>query len=152
VARCVGRHAFSAGRMWEAQWGNTIAPKNFNLWYYFGRCRLSAGAADRHRDFPDDELQADADTGAIRLQSNYNHARRCGAAGSSATCIRTGASAFFICRHLQMFRGLTLRLVTASRQRDCWMVFGMLMYWPDGGSIFSATSAVGARCRTGALR
>ena len=66
---------FPLTALWESQWGKYVAPKNFNFWYYFGSLAdARAGDADRHRHFPDDELQARRDQG-VRLR-RVHHARR----------------------------------------------------------------------------
>ena len=65
---------------WKEHLSEYYAPKNFNFWYFFGSLALLVLVhADRHRHFPDHELQARRGAG-VRL-GRVHHARRVGAAG-----------------------------------------------------------------------
>src|SRR5258706_2290240 len=95
---------FPLTKLWEEQWGKYVAPKNFNFWYYFGW--LSAFVLLLQivtgifltMNYKPDATQAFASVEYIMRDVwggwiiRYMHS--------------TGASAFFICVYLHMFRGL----------------------------------------------
>ena len=58
----------------ESQLTGYYAPKNFNIWYFFGFTRAGgAGAAARHRHLPHDVLQAGR--GDLVRLGRVHHAR-----------------------------------------------------------------------------
>ncbi len=111
-------------KMWEEQWGKYIAPKNFNFWYYFGS--LSAFVLVLQivtgifltMHYKPDAAQAFASVEYIMRDVwggwiiRYMHS--------------TGASAFFICVYLHMFRGLLYG--SYRKPRELLWIFGMLIY------------------------
>ncbi len=111
-------------RMWEEQWGKYVAPKNFNFWYYFGS--LSAFVLVLQivtgifltMHYKPDATQAFASVEYIMRDVwggwfiRYMHS--------------TGASAFFICVYLHMFRGLMYG--SYRKPRELIWIFGMLIY------------------------
>ncbi|MDB5812641.1 MAG: Cytochrome b/b6 domain protein [Betaproteobacteria bacterium] len=110
--------------LWESQWGKYIAPKNFNFWYYFGS--LSAFVLVLQivtgifltMNYKPDAAQAFASVEYIMRDVwggwliRYMHS--------------TGASAFFICVYLHMFRGLLYG--SYRKPRELLWIFGMLIY------------------------
>ena len=115
---------FPLTALWESQWGKYVAPKNFNFWYYFGS--LSAFV-----------LVLQIVTG-IFLTMNYKPDATLAFASVEyimrdvwgGWIIRymhsTGASAFFICVYLHMFRGLLYG--SYRKPRELLWIFGMLIY------------------------
>src|SRR3954464_2999474 len=110
--------------LWEDQWGKYIAPKNFNFWYYFGS--LSAFVLVLQiltgifltMNYKPDATHAFASVEYIMRDVwggwiiRYMHS--------------TGASAFFICVYLHMFRGLLYG--SYRKPRELLWIFGMLIY------------------------
>src|ERR1039457_3384189 len=111
-------------KLWEEQWGKYVAPKNFNFWYYFGS--LSAFV-----------LVLQIVTG-IFLTMNYKPDATLAFASVEyimrdvwgGWIIRymhsTGASAFFICVYLHMFRALLYGSYRSPR--ELMWIFGVLIY------------------------
>ena len=110
--------------LWESQWGKYVAPKNFNFWYYFGS--LSAFVLVLQivtgifltMNYKPDAAQAFASVEYIMRDVwggwiiRYMHS--------------TGASAFFICVYLHMFRALLYG--SYRKPRELLWIFGMLIY------------------------
>ena len=110
--------------LWESQWGKYVAPKNFNFWYYFGSLaafvlvlQIVTGIF-LTMNYKPDAAQAFASVEYIMREVpwgwwiRYMHS--------------TGASAFFICVYLHMFRAL---LYGSYRQpRELLWIFGVLIY------------------------
>ena len=91
-------------KMWEEQWGKYVAPKNFNFWYYFGSLaafvlvlQIVTGIFLTMNYKPDASL-AFASVEYIMREVPFGWIIR--------YMHSTGASAFFICVYLHMFRGL----------------------------------------------
>src|SRR5436190_7115289 len=115
---------FPLTALWEEQWGKYVAPKNFNFWYYFGS--LSAFVLVLQivtgifltMNYKPDAAQAFASVEYIMRDVwggwiiRYMHS--------------TGASAFFICVYLHMFRGLLYG--SYRKPRELLWIFGMLIY------------------------
>src|SRR3954469_15629001 len=111
-------------KLWEDQWGKYIAPKNFNFWYYFGS--LSAFVLVLQiltgifltMNYKPDATQAFASVEYIMRDVwggwliRYMHS--------------TGASAFFICVYLHMFRGLLYG--SYRKPRELLWIFGVVIY------------------------
>jgi len=110
--------------MWKEHLAEYYAPKNFNFWYYFGSLALVV-------------LVLQIATG-IFLTMNYKPDAS-QAFGSVEYIMRdvwggwiirymhsTGASAFFICVYLHMFRGLLYG--SYRKPRELIWIFGMLIY------------------------
>ena len=115
---------FPLSRMWNEHIGEYYAPKNFNIWYYFGSLALFV-------------LINQLLTG-IWLTMNYNPSAE-GAFSSVEYIMRdvewgwlirymhsTGASAFFIVVYLHMFRALLYG--SYQKPRELIWVFGMIIY------------------------
>jgi len=115
---------FPLTRMWNEHIGEYYAPKNFNLWYYFGSLALFV-------------LVNQLLTG-IWLTMNYNPSAD-GAFASVEYIMRdvewgwlirymhsTGASAFFVVVYLHMFRALLYG--SYQKPRELIWVFGMIIY------------------------
>jgi ubiquinol-cytochrome c reductase cytochrome b subunit len=111
-------------KMWEEQWGKYVAPKNFNFWYYFGSLsafvlvlQIATGIF-LTMNYKPDASQAFASVEYIMRDVwggwfiRYMHS--------------TGASAFFICVYLHMFRGLMYG--SYRKPRELIWIFGMLIY------------------------
>jgi ubiquinol-cytochrome c reductase cytochrome b subunit len=115
---------FPLVKLWEEQWGKYVAPKNFNFWYYFGS--LSAFVLVLQivtgifltMHYKPDAAQAFASVEYIMRDVwggwiiRYMHS--------------TGASAFFICVYLHMFRALLYG--SYRKPRELLWIFGMLIY------------------------
>ena len=115
---------FPLVKLWEDQWGKYVAPKNFNFWYYFGS--LSAFVLVLQivtgifltMNYKPDAAQAFASVENIMRDVwggwiiRYMHS--------------TGASAFFICVYLHMFRALLYG--SYRKPRELLWIFGMLIY------------------------
>jgi hypothetical protein len=127
--------------LWEEQWGKYVAPKNFNFWYYFGS--LSAFVLVLQivtgifltMNYKPDAAQAFASVEYIMRDVwggwiiRYMHS--------------TGASAFFICVYLHMFRGLLYG--SYRKPRELLWIFGMLIYLSlMAEAFFGYPPAVGA--------
>ena len=115
---------FPLSRMWNEHVGEYYAPKNFNIWYYFGALSLFV-------------LVNQLLTG-IWLTMNYNPSAE-GAFSSVEYIMRdvewgwlirymhsTGASAFFVVVYLHMFRALLYG--SYQKPRELIWVFGMIIY------------------------
>jgi ubiquinol-cytochrome c reductase cytochrome b subunit len=115
---------FPLTRTWKEQWGEYVAPKNFNFWYYFGS--LAAFVL---------VIQI---VSGIFLTMNYKPDARFAFASveyimrdvSWGWLIRyvhsTGASMFFAVVYLHMFRGLMYG--SYRKPRELLWIFGMLVY------------------------
>lgn len=115
---------FPLSRLWNEHVGEYYAPKNFNIWYYFGALSLFV-------------LVNQLLTG-IWLTMNYNPSAE-GAFSSVEYIMRdvewgwlirymhsTGASAFFVVVYLHMFRALLYG--SYQKPRELIWVFGMIIY------------------------
>ena len=115
---------FPLTKMWNEHIGEYYAPKNFNIWYYFGSLALFV-------------LVNQLLTG-IWLTMNYNPSAA-GAFDSVEYIMRdvefgwlirymhsTGASAFFVVVYLHMFRALLYG--SYQKPRELIWVFGMIIY------------------------
>ncbi len=115
---------FPLTKMWNEHIGEYYAPKNFNIWYYFGSLALFV-------------LVNQLLTG-IWLTMNYNPSAA-GAFDSIEYIMRdveygwlirymhsTGASAFFVVVYLHMFRALLYG--SYQKPRELIWVFGMIIY------------------------
>ena len=115
---------FPLTRMWKEQWGEYIAPKNFNFWYYFGSLamlvlviQIVSGIFLTMHYKPDAKLAFGSVEYIMRdvpwgWLIRYIHS--------------TGASAFFIVVYLHMFRGLMYG--SYRKPRELLWIFGMLIY------------------------
>ncbi|MBA2689657.1 MAG: cytochrome bc complex cytochrome b subunit [Burkholderiales bacterium] len=115
---------FPLTRTWKEQWGEYIAPKNFNFWYYFGSLaalvlviQLISGIFLTMNYKPDAKLAFGSVEYIMRdvpwgWLIRYIHS--------------TGASAFFIVVYLHMFRGLMYG--SYRKPRELLWIFGMLIY------------------------
>jgi len=117
---------------WKAHLSEYYAPKNFNFWYFFGALSMLV-------------LVIQITTG-IFLTMNYKP--DAGMAFSSVEYIMrqvpggwlirymhsTGASAFFICVYLHMFRGLMYG--SYQRPRELIWIFGVLIFLTLMGEAF----------------
>lgn len=119
-------------KMWEEQVAKYYAPKNFNIWYYFGSLALFV-------------LVNQLLTG-IWLTMDYNPTGE-GAFDSIEYIMRdvedgwllrylhsTGASAFFVVVYLHMFRGLMYG--SYKQPRELLWIFGMFIYLALMGEAF----------------
>jgi len=115
---------FPLTALWESQWGKYVAPKNFNFWYYFGSLaafvlvlQIVTGIV-LTMNYKPDAAQAFASVEYIMRDVwggwiiRYMHS--------------TGASAFFICVYLHMFRALLYG--SYRKPRELLWIFGMLIY------------------------
>src|SRR3982750_1945617 len=115
---------FPATKMWNEQWGQYYAPKNFNFWYFFGSLamlvlviQIVTGIFLVMHYKPDaalafgsvEYIMRDVEWGWL---IRYMHS--------------TGASAFFIVVYLHMFRGLMYG--SFKNPRELVGGFGMLIY------------------------
>ena len=115
---------FPLTRMWKEQWGDYIAPKNFNFWYYFGSLamlvlviQIVSGIFLTMHYKPDAKLAFGSVEYIMRdvpwgWLVRYIHS--------------TGASAFFIVVYLHMFRGLMYG--SYRKPRELLWIFGMVIY------------------------
>jgi ubiquinol-cytochrome c reductase cytochrome b subunit len=118
--------------MWKAHLAEYYAPKNFNFWYYFGSLAMVA-------------LAIQIVTG-IFLTMNYKPDANLAFASveyimrevPGGWIIRymhsTGASAFFICVYLHMFRALLYG--SHRKPRELIWIFGVLIYLSLMGEAF----------------
>ncbi len=95
---------FPLTRTWQEQWGDYIAPKNFNFWYYFGSLaalvlviQIVSGIF-LTMNYKPDAKQAFASVEYIMRDVPWGWLIR--------YIHSTGASAFFIVVYLHMFRSL----------------------------------------------
>ena len=115
---------FPLVKMWEEQWGKYVAPKNFNFWYYFGSLsafvlvlQIATGIF-LTMNYKPDAAQAFASVEYIMRDVwggwliRYMHS--------------TGASLFFVCIYLHMFRALLYG--SYRKPRELLWIFGMLIY------------------------
>jgi len=110
--------------LWKEHLAEYYAPKNFNFWYYFGSLALVvlvlqiATGIFLTMNYKPDASQAFASVEYIMRDVpggwiiRYMHS--------------TGASAFFICVYLHMFRGLMYG--SYRKPRELIWIFGMLIY------------------------
>ncbi len=115
---------FPATKMWNEHIGEYYAPKNFNFWYYFGSLALVililqivTGILLTMNYKPDGELAFKSVEYIMREVPGgwlirYMHS--------------TGASAFFVCVYMHMFRGLMYG--SYQKPRELIWIFGMLIY------------------------
>ena len=115
---------FPLTQMWKEQWGEYIAPKNFNFWYYFGSLatlvlviQIVSGIFLTMNYKPDAKLAFGSVEYIMRdvpwgWLIRYIHS--------------TGASAFFIVVYLHMFRGLMYG--SYRKPRELLWIFGMFIY------------------------
>jgi len=115
---------FPLTRMWKEQWGEYIAPKNFNFWYYFGSLamfvlviQIVSGIFLTMNYKPDAKL-AFASVEYIMRDVPWGWLIR--------YIHSTGASMFFVVVYLHMFRGL----MYGSYRKPCELlwIFGMFIY------------------------
>ena len=109
---------------WRAHLSEYYAPKNFNFWYYFGSLALLVLVIQivtgifLTMNYKPDAAQAFSSVEYIMREVpwgwwiRYMHS--------------TGASAFFICVYLHMFRGLLYG--SYRRPRELLWIFGMLIF------------------------
>src|SRR5829696_4508365 len=110
--------------LWKEHAAEYYAPKNFNFWYYFGSLAMFvlvlqiATGIFLTMNYKPDAAQAFASVEYIMRDVpggwfiRYMHS--------------TGASAFFICVYLHMFRGLLYG--SYRKPRELLWIFGMLIY------------------------
>ncbi|MBS3965497.1 MAG: cytochrome bc complex cytochrome b subunit [Methylomonas sp.] len=115
---------FPISDLWNEHMAHYYAPKNFNIWYFFGSLALFVlvnqfitGILLTMNYKPDAELAFDSVEYIMRDVSwgwlvRYMHS--------------TGASAFFIVVYLHMFRGLIYG--SFKQPRELIWIFGMLIY------------------------
>src|SRR5678810_997209 len=115
---------FPLTALWESQWGKYVAPKNFNFWYYFGSLaafvlvlQIVTGIF-LTMNYKPDAAQAFASVEYIMRDVwggwiiRYMHS--------------TGASAFFICVYLHMFRALLYG--SYRKPRELVWIFGCAIF------------------------
>jgi len=115
---------FPMTKVWNASAAKYYAPKNFNVWYYFGSLALlvlvlqivtgifltmNYKPSDRDAFASVEYIMRDVDWGWL---IRYMHS--------------TGASAFFVIIYLHMFRGLMYG--SHKNPRELIWIFGMLIY------------------------
>ncbi len=115
---------FPMSKLWKEHMTHYYAPKNFNIWYFFGSLALFVlvmqfitGILLTMNYKPDAELAFDSVEYIMRDVNwgwlvRYMHS--------------TGASAFFIIVYLHMFRGLIYG--SFKQPRELIWIFGMLIY------------------------
>ena len=115
---------FPMTKMWKEHAAEYYAPKNFNFWYYFGSLALVVLVLQivtgifLTMNYKPDAAQAFASVEYIMRDVwggwiiRYMHS--------------TGASAFFICVYLHMFRALLYG--SYRKPRELLWIFGMLIY------------------------
>lgn len=115
---------FPISKLWNDHMAHYYAPKNFNIWYFFGSLALFVlviqivtGILLTMNYKPDAELAFDSVEYIMRDVNwgwlvRYMHS--------------TGASAFFIIIYLHMFRGLIYG--SFKKPRELIWIFGMLIY------------------------
>ncbi len=115
---------FPLRKLWEEHMVHYYAPKNFNIWYFFGSLALFVlvnqfitGILLTMNYKPDSELAFDSIEYIMRDVNwgwlvRYMHS--------------TGASAFFIVVYLHMFRGLLYG--SFKQPRELIWIFGMLIF------------------------
>ncbi|MES2354541.1 MAG: cytochrome bc complex cytochrome b subunit [Pseudomonadota bacterium] len=115
---------FPLTRLWKEQWGDYIAPKNFNFWYYFGSLatlvlviQIVSGIFLTMNYKPDAKLAFGSVEYIMRdvpwgWLIRYIHS--------------TGASMFFVVVYLHMFRGLMYG--SYRKPRELLWIFGMIIY------------------------
>ncbi len=115
---------FPLKKLWEDHMSHYYAPKNFNVWYFFGSLALLVlvnqfitGILLTMNYKPDAELAFDSVEYIMRDVNwgwlvRYMHS--------------TGASAFFIVVYLHMFRGLLYG--SFKQPRELIWIFGMLIF------------------------
>lgn len=115
---------FPATKMWEEHLSKYYAPKNFNFWYYFGSLALLVlviqiltGIFLTMNYKPDGEL-AFISVEYIMRDVNWGWLIR--------YMHSTGASMFFVCVYLHMFRGMMYG--SYQKPRELIWIFGMIIY------------------------
>jgi ubiquinol-cytochrome c reductase cytochrome b subunit len=115
---------FPLTRTWKEQWGEYIAPKNFNFWYYFGSLaafvlviQIVSGIFLTMNYKPDAKL-AFASVEYIMRDVEFGWLIR--------YIHSTGASMFFVVVYLHMFRGLMYG--SYRKPRELLWIFGMFIY------------------------
>src|SRR5512147_506003 len=115
---------FPLTSLWESQWGKYYAPKNFNVWYFFGSLAMVVLVIQivtgifLTMHYKPDAANAFASVEYIMRDVpggwliRYMHS--------------TGASAFFIVVYLHMFRGLLYG--SYRKPRELIWIFGMVIY------------------------
>jgi len=109
---------------WRAHLSEYYAPKNFNFWYYFGSLAMLVLVIQivtgifLTMNYKPDATQAFASVEYIMREVPWGWLIR--------YMHSTGASAFFICVYLHMFRGLLYG--SYRRPRELLWIFGMLIF------------------------
>jgi len=115
---------FPLTSLWNAQAGQYYAPKNFNIWYYFGSLALVVLANQiltgiwLTMNYKPSADMAFASVEYIMRDVNWGWVIR--------YMHSTGASLFFIVVYLHMFRGLLYG--SYKKPRELLWIFGMLIY------------------------
>jgi len=115
---------FPLTSLWNEQAGQYYAPKNFNIWYYFGSLALVVLANQiltgiwLTMNYKPSADMAFASVEYIMRDVNWGWLIR--------YMHSTGASLFFIVVYLHMFRGLLYG--SYKRPRELLWIFGMLIY------------------------
>src|SRR5713226_1565805 len=115
---------FPLTKLWEDQWGEYVAPKNFNFWYYFGSLaafvlvmQIVTGIFLAMSYKPD----------ATKAFESIEYIMRDVSAGWLIRYMHsTGASMFFVVVYLHMFRGLLYG--SHKKPRELIWIFGMLIF------------------------
>jgi len=124
------------------------APKNFNFWYYFGSLALLVFVLQiltgifLTMNYKPDASLAFASVEYIMRDVSWGWLIR--------YMHSTGASFFFVCVYLHMFRGLLYG--SYRKPRELLWIFGMLIFLCLMGEAFFGYLLPWARCRTGARR
>ena len=115
---------FPLTRLWKEQWGEYIAPKNFNFWYYFGSLAMLVLVMQivtgifLTMNYKPDAKQAFASVEYIMRDVPWGWLIR--------YMHSTGASMFFVVVYLHMFRALMYG--SYRKPRELLWIFGMLVY------------------------
>src|SRR5215216_3472583 len=115
---------FPLSKLWNDQWGQYYAPKNFNFWYIFGSLAMLVLVIQivtgifLTMHYKPDAAQAFASVEYIMRDVPFGWLIR--------YLHSTGASAFFIVIYLHMFRGLMYGSYRGPREL-IW-IFGMIIY------------------------
>ena len=135
-------------RTWDTHMGEYYAPKNFNLWYFFGVFsllvlvnQLLTGIWLTMSYTPSAE-EAFASVEYIMRDVDYGWLLR--------YMHSTGASAFFIVVYLHMMRALMYG--SYKKPRELIWIFGMLIFVVLMAEALSVTCCPGGRCPIGAHR
>ena len=109
---------------WKTHLAEYYAPKNFNFWYYFGSLAILVLVIQLvtgiwlTMNYKPDATQAFASVEYIMREVSWGWLIR--------YMHSTGASAFFICVYLHMFRGLLYG--SYRKPRELLWIFGMLIF------------------------